>query len=29
MDHVIVNGEMVLHSGQRTRALPGRTLKMG
>jgi N-acyl-D-amino-acid deacylase len=28
MEHVIVNGEMVLHSGQRTRALPGRALKM-
>ncbi|HEV3144661.1 MAG TPA: D-aminoacylase [Gemmataceae bacterium] len=29
MEHVIVNGEMVLHSGQRTRGLPGRALKMG
>jgi N-acyl-D-amino-acid deacylase len=28
MEHVIVNGEMVLHNGQRTRALPGRALKM-
>jgi len=28
MEHVIVNGEVVLHSGQRTRALPGRALKM-
>src|SRR5579864_121756 len=28
MEHVIVNGELVLHSGQRTRALPGRALKM-
>ena len=28
MDHVIVNGELVLHSGHRTKALPGRGLKM-
>lgn len=29
MEHVIVNGELVLHSGQRTKALPGRALKKG
>jgi N-acyl-D-amino-acid deacylase len=29
MEHVIVSGEMVLHTGQRTRALPGRALKRG
>jgi N-acyl-D-amino-acid deacylase len=28
MEHVIVNGELVLHAGLRTRALPGRALKM-
>jgi len=28
MEHVIVNGELVLHRGQRTKALPGRALKM-
>jgi N-acyl-D-amino-acid deacylase len=28
MDHVIVNGELVLHSGQRTNATPGRALRM-
>ena len=29
MEHVIVNGELVLHSGKRTKAMPGRGLKMG
>jgi len=29
MEHVIVNGELILHSGQRTKALPGRALKKG
>ncbi len=29
MTHVIVNGELVLHQGQRTRALPGRVLRNG
>ena len=28
MEHVIVNGEVVLHNGQRTKALPGRALKL-
>lgn len=28
MEHVIVNGELVLHAGERTRALPGRALRM-
>jgi N-acyl-D-amino-acid deacylase len=27
MEHVMVNGELVLHSGQRTAALPGRALR--
>jgi N-acyl-D-amino-acid deacylase len=27
MEHVMVNGEIVLHHGQRTKALPGRALK--
>ncbi|HXG09395.1 MAG TPA: D-aminoacylase [Gemmataceae bacterium] len=27
MEHVIVNGELVLHHGQRTKALPGRALR--
>jgi N-acyl-D-amino-acid deacylase len=27
MEHVIVNGELVLHAGKRTAALPGRGLK--
>jgi N-acyl-D-amino-acid deacylase len=27
MDHVLVNGELVLHNGQRTTALPGRALR--
>ncbi len=27
MEHVIVNGELVLHNGQRTKALPGRGLR--
>jgi N-acyl-D-amino-acid deacylase len=27
MEHVIVNGELVLHGGQRTAALPGRALR--
>jgi N-acyl-D-amino-acid deacylase len=29
MEHVIVNGELVLHHGQRTKALPGRGLVRG
>jgi N-acyl-D-amino-acid deacylase len=29
VEHVIVNGEMVLHRGQRTAALPGRGLRRG
>jgi N-acyl-D-amino-acid deacylase len=29
MHHVIVNGELVLHNGERTKALPGRGLKRG
>jgi N-acyl-D-amino-acid deacylase len=28
MEHVLVNGELVLHAGRRTAALPGRALKM-
>jgi N-acyl-D-amino-acid deacylase len=28
MEHVLVNGELVLHAGQRTQALPGRALRM-
>jgi N-acyl-D-amino-acid deacylase len=28
VEHVVVNGELVLHNGQRTAALPGRALKM-
>jgi N-acyl-D-amino-acid deacylase len=28
VEHVVVNGELVLHNGQRTTALPGRGLKM-
>jgi N-acyl-D-amino-acid deacylase len=27
MEQVIVNGELVLHNGERTAALPGRALK--
>jgi N-acyl-D-amino-acid deacylase len=27
VEHVVVNGELVLHQGQRTRALPGRALR--
>ena len=27
MEHVLVNGELVLHAGQRTSALPGRGLR--
>jgi len=27
MEHVLVNGELVLHQGQRTPALPGRALR--
>jgi N-acyl-D-amino-acid deacylase len=27
MEHVLVNGELVLHHGARTRALPGRALR--
>ncbi len=27
VEHVAVNGELVLHNGERTRALPGRGLK--
>jgi N-acyl-D-amino-acid deacylase len=27
MEHVLVNGELVLHKGDRTRALPGRALR--
>ena len=27
MEHVIVNGELVLHNGERTRATPGRALR--
>jgi N-acyl-D-amino-acid deacylase len=27
MEHVIVNGELVLHAGRRTKALPGRALR--
>jgi N-acyl-D-amino-acid deacylase len=27
VEHVIVNGELVLHAGQRTKALPGRALR--
>ena len=29
MEHVIVNGELVLHGGERTKALPGRGLRRG
>jgi N-acyl-D-amino-acid deacylase len=29
VEHVLVNGELVLHSGQRTPALPGRGLRRG
>jgi N-acyl-D-amino-acid deacylase len=29
MEHVVVNGELVLHHGERTPALPGRGLKRG
>jgi N-acyl-D-amino-acid deacylase len=29
MEHVIVNGELVLHAGRRTPALPGRALRRG
>jgi N-acyl-D-amino-acid deacylase len=29
MEHVLVNGEPVLHAGQRTPALPGRGLRRG
>jgi N-acyl-D-amino-acid deacylase len=29
VEHVLVNGELVLHDGQRTAALPGRGLKRG
>src|SRR5262249_42858656 len=29
VEHVLVNGELVLHAGQRTRALPGRGLRRG
>lgn len=29
MEHVIVNGQLVLHNGERTKALPGRGLKRG
>jgi N-acyl-D-amino-acid deacylase len=29
VDHVLVNGELVLHAGQRTAALPGRGLRRG
>jgi N-acyl-D-aspartate/D-glutamate deacylase len=27
MEHVVVNGELVLHEGRRTAALPGRGLR--
>jgi N-acyl-D-amino-acid deacylase len=27
VEHVVVNGELVLHNGERTKALPGRALK--
>ena len=29
MAHVIVNGQLVLHEGKRTSALPGRALRSG
>ena len=29
VEHVLVNGELVLHGGQRTKALPGRGLRRG
>jgi N-acyl-D-amino-acid deacylase len=29
VEHVLVNGEVVLHAGQRTKALPGRGLRRG
>lgn len=29
MEHVVVNGELVLHNGERTKALPGRGLRRG
>jgi N-acyl-D-amino-acid deacylase len=29
VEHVLVNGELVLHAGQRTKALPGRGLRRG
>jgi N-acyl-D-amino-acid deacylase len=29
MEHVLVNGELVLHHGRRTHALPGRALRRG
>jgi hypothetical protein len=29
MEQVVVNGQLVLHNGQRTQALPGRGLKRG
>jgi N-acyl-D-amino-acid deacylase len=29
VEHVLVNGELVLHAGERTRALPGRGLRRG
>ena len=29
VEHVLVNGELVLHAGKRTPALPGRALRRG
>jgi N-acyl-D-amino-acid deacylase len=29
VEHVLVNGELVLHNGKRTKSLPGRALRRG